>query len=791
MSAILNKMSEFFCPPDRELALRGQIKTGWSTVAARRKSRPSQMKLPLQEIQHIQAVVAHAEALQMAEEIRIGVQMLKLQQLRKSCRGNGTSTCILCGYDLVHHRSRSLSSIHVCFECAQAVCSRCKAEYKCHTGETVVLCRLCSDERELWKKSGAWLNNKLPVIHVSEEELEKAQQQRQMTMKVMPLRTDLIVPASHLDEDDDELEDDLSTVSGSTTNYGGFSSFFANSAPSSRSPSPPDMSFMATEPNAAAAAWKGERQCSAELHPQSHMTLPYAKSPTGMRKSGSYDLVAIRHRQRSSTMPHKERSTSITRKPAMGGERKERMEELRRRVIEKKRAADLQKSGGAIQRTPSPTLGLDPLRMTRSHSNDLPVVSPRFPPVPGSTSPHPHIKVVVSTPPTSPDMHRGGEQPRSGSPLTGATVAARDSTPKSHESDFTRASATSHSPHTDVFSSVDGKKRKPVASPRKKQGTTEPETPHSGQQYHQGRSQDDGEMSLVAEGRRFATIEREKPSAAPRKRAGSVDKDKGREYKSETLDRKRRTPDPQPSSEFRTVNLSSKRTPPVTVAGESKSGYSPVFPAEVSSELRSSVGARGKRGSREEVTFTHHQEEHSNPSLKDIGKRVSITSEGSVDSQQGGEGVSRADSGSSGEHTWKRQGARRTARSKHTTRPTVELDEEDQGPRGRLRSGALSEGGRAARRTHSGEDGEGSHSRTRSGALSGSDAQAFRRGRSPRGSPRPRGGAGVETDGRFPEPLEQFGVVEAESIRRARAGDRRAGRTGGDLLVATDGEQQD
>jgi hypothetical protein len=72
MSAILNKMSEFFCPPDRELALRGQIKTGWSTVAARKKSRPSQMRLPPQEIQHIQAVVAQAEALQMAEEIRIG-----------------------------------------------------------------------------------------------------------------------------------------------------------------------------------------------------------------------------------------------------------------------------------------------------------------------------------------------------------------------------------------------------------------------------------------------------------------------------------------------------------------------------------------------------------------------------------------------------------------------------------------------------------------------------------------------------------------------------------------------
>lgn len=31
----------------------------------------------------------------------------------------------------------------------QAVCSRCKSEYKCHTGNTVVLCRLCSDQREV------------------------------------------------------------------------------------------------------------------------------------------------------------------------------------------------------------------------------------------------------------------------------------------------------------------------------------------------------------------------------------------------------------------------------------------------------------------------------------------------------------------------------------------------------------------------------------------------------------------------------------------------------------------
>ena len=49
-----------------------RIKTGWSTVAARKKSHPSQMKLSAQEIKHIQDVVAQAETLQMAEELRIG-----------------------------------------------------------------------------------------------------------------------------------------------------------------------------------------------------------------------------------------------------------------------------------------------------------------------------------------------------------------------------------------------------------------------------------------------------------------------------------------------------------------------------------------------------------------------------------------------------------------------------------------------------------------------------------------------------------------------------------------------
>ena len=577
---------------------------------------------------------------------------------------------------------------------------------------------------------------------------------------------DFMVPVSQLDEDDDELEDDLSVISGSTANYGGFSSFRAGSTPSSRSPSP-DMSFM-PEGNAAAAAWRGDRLNSAELHPQSYKTLPHhGKNPTAMRKSGSYDLVAVR-KQRSSTLPSKERGLSLSRKPAMGGERKKDMEELRRKVVEKKKAAEMRKSAAIeIQRTPSPTLHVDPLRMERSRSNDFPVArNPQLSPVLGSATPHPHIKVVVATPPASPDPHRA--EPRSESPLMESTVA-RETTHRSHDSETNRAASVSQNISQQV---VERRKRKPVPSPRRVP-SPDPEPQ---------RQQDTAEPAkLVAETRRHATIEREKPSAAPRKRAGSLDKEKGREYRSDTLERRqrggRRTPEPQPS-ESKTGH--SKKAGGV---GESRSIYSAVLPADVSSELKSALSKSKKEAS-------SHEEDQSNPRLKEIGKTVSITSEGSVDSQQGGgEGVARADSGSSGEYTWKRQRARRTRHTNHT-----EQEEEDHSPRSRARSRAVSGAAGKSRSQQIDEDEEASsRSRTRSGAVSGGDAPALRRGRNVRVSPRPsHRHSDASADGYQdpPLPIEHYGSEEAEAIRRVRAGERRVGRTGGDLLIATDGEQR-
>ena len=67
---------------------------------------------------------------------------------------SGISTCILCGESFgFFTRQRNL----LCADCHRAVCTKCGVESTAAGGkETVWLCKLCSETREMWKKSGAW-----------------------------------------------------------------------------------------------------------------------------------------------------------------------------------------------------------------------------------------------------------------------------------------------------------------------------------------------------------------------------------------------------------------------------------------------------------------------------------------------------------------------------------------------------------------------------------------------------------------------------------------------------------
>lgn len=666
---------------------------------------------------------------------------------------------------------------------------------------------------------------------------------------------DFMVPPSQLG-DEDETEDDIS-LSGS--NYG--FSFLQSSAPSSRSPSP-DLSFM-SEANAAAAAWKGDKPTALELHPQSSSTLPQKLSTSqAMRKSASYDLVAI-SRHRSRTMPSQEHTaTQVVRKAAMSGDRKRDMEELRRRAIEKKRISDQRKSlSGDNQNTPAPTLSLDPIKMKRSRSNDLPVMSSRVSSTVNS-APHPHIKVVVATPPSSPDM-RG--EPRSVSPLT-ESMMAPEPTPKQPEPDIVTTSSSSPAgatsienykpplsqhPDSTTSSSAEGKKRKPVPSPRKKQDSSDSEplsstTTAQIQNQHQISTNEPVEFKRIVtsnvEGRKYGTLEREKkPSAAPRKRTSSLDKERSREHRSGTLERKKRpikTPEPQ-SSESSSTALPSKK---ISLGKSITDTSPPVVQHDIRRELES-AHATPTQASVEASSHVKEKVEAPNPTLREIGKTTSVTSEGSVDSKGSAEGnreqvetVPQNDGGGVEDHKWLRKGAKRGgARHKrdHPLHQEEGAEDDEYSPRNRSRSGALSGGGRRAhmntaeeedeysprsrlrsgalsgggKRAHTNtaeeEEQHISRSRTRSGAVSGNDAGVIRRSRNVKGSPRPShrprtrplsGGSYSGKDGiDFPEPQfhnEPNSWEETEIMTRAQVSrERRVARTGGDLLVASDGEQ--
>jgi hypothetical protein len=120
----------------------------------------------------------------------------RLEGMRQSRLGNGETDCILCGevFRFYHHSQKR------CAECAKMTCGKCGREYAKLThgashnhgqsgtlssssamstsmtslltsvlaggsnsggegsdhGATVWLCKICAEQREMWKKSGAW-----------------------------------------------------------------------------------------------------------------------------------------------------------------------------------------------------------------------------------------------------------------------------------------------------------------------------------------------------------------------------------------------------------------------------------------------------------------------------------------------------------------------------------------------------------------------------------------------------------------------------------------------------------
>ncbi|XP_003376101.1 rabphilin-3A [Trichinella spiralis] len=75
--------------------------------------------------------------------------------------GNGINQCMLCGAKFGMIGTRSFASF--CHDCNKYVCQKnCGLETLDSNGQTIYLCKLCSETREMWKKSGAWFYKGIP-----------------------------------------------------------------------------------------------------------------------------------------------------------------------------------------------------------------------------------------------------------------------------------------------------------------------------------------------------------------------------------------------------------------------------------------------------------------------------------------------------------------------------------------------------------------------------------------------------------------------------------------------------
>uniref|UniRef100_A0A2K5E4M7 Rabphilin 3A n=1 Tax=Aotus nancymaae TaxID=37293 RepID=A0A2K5E4M7_AOTNA len=81
----------------------------------------------------------------------------RLENMRKNVAGDGVNRCILCGEQL----GMLGSACVVCEDCKKNVCTKCGVETN-NRLHSVWLCKICIEQREVWKRSGAWFFKGFP-----------------------------------------------------------------------------------------------------------------------------------------------------------------------------------------------------------------------------------------------------------------------------------------------------------------------------------------------------------------------------------------------------------------------------------------------------------------------------------------------------------------------------------------------------------------------------------------------------------------------------------------------------
>ncbi|XP_071992375.1 rab effector Noc2 isoform X3 [Engystomops pustulosus] len=165
-----NGTDQWVCPNDRQLALRAKLQTGWSVHTYQTDKQRKNQSLDNNEMESILQVIRRAEKVDTLEQQRIGRLVERLENMRKNVMGNGMSQCLLCGEHLGILGTTSV----FCQDCKKKVCTKCGIETLSNLKRPTWLCKICSEQREVWKRSGAWFYKVATSDSESDSELSSS-----------------------------------------------------------------------------------------------------------------------------------------------------------------------------------------------------------------------------------------------------------------------------------------------------------------------------------------------------------------------------------------------------------------------------------------------------------------------------------------------------------------------------------------------------------------------------------------------------------------------------------------
>ncbi|XP_006870570.1 PREDICTED: rabphilin-3A [Chrysochloris asiatica] len=160
-TVLSNSSNRWMYSSDRPLQSndKEQLQAGWSIHSSGQPDRQKkQEELTDEEKEIINRVIARAEKMEEMEQERIGRLVDRLENMRKNVAGDGVNRCILCGEQL----GMLGSTCVVCEDCKKNVCTKCGVETSNNRLHPVWLCKICIEQREVWKRSGAWFFKGFP-----------------------------------------------------------------------------------------------------------------------------------------------------------------------------------------------------------------------------------------------------------------------------------------------------------------------------------------------------------------------------------------------------------------------------------------------------------------------------------------------------------------------------------------------------------------------------------------------------------------------------------------------------